>query len=174
MTASKSAHRYAVLFCCMGNICRSPTAEGVFRAEVQQAGLADVVRIDSAGTHAYNTGEPPDARSQRHALKRNYDLSQQRARVVRESDFDAFDLVLAMDWDNLALLEERCPEAHLHKLRLFMSFAPGAGSPIVPDPYFSAADGFERVLDLVEHASRGLLAHVQQCLQAQDAASQVS
>ncbi|OZB49794.1 MAG: hypothetical protein B7X42_05265 [Thiomonas sp. 14-66-4] len=79
-----------------------------------------------------------------------------------------------MDWDNLALLQERCPEAHRHKLGLFMSFAPEAGSPIVPDPYFSAADGFERVLDLVEHASRGLLAHVQQCLQAQDAASQVS
>ncbi len=159
--------QFSVLFCCMGNICRSPTAEGVFRAQLHEAGLAAQVHLDSAGTHAYHLGEPPDARSQRHARKRGYDLSRQRAREVRAADFAAFDLVLAMDFDNLARLEQDCPPEHRHKLRLFMSFAPQAGSAVVPDPYYSGADGFEVVLDLVEQAGRGLLAHVQRELQAQ-------
>ncbi len=161
--------QFNVLFCCMGNICRSPTAEGVFRAQLQAAGLADQVHVDSAGTHGYHIGEPPDARSQRHALKRGYDLSRQRAREVRAADFDAFDLILAMDFDNLARLGQECPLEQRHKLRLFMSFAPQAGSAVVPDPYYSGADGFEVVLDLVEQASRGLLAHVQQELLARGA-----
>uniref|UniRef100_E6PT05 protein-tyrosine-phosphatase n=1 Tax=mine drainage metagenome TaxID=410659 RepID=E6PT05_9ZZZZ len=161
--------QFSVLFCCMGNICRSPTAEGVFRVQLHEAGLASQVHVDSAGTHGYHIGEPPDARSQRHALKRGYDLSRQRAREVRAADFEAFDLILAMDFDNLARLEQECPPERRRKLRLFMSFAPQAGSAVVPDPYYSGADGFEAVLDLVEQASRGLLAHVQQELQAQGA-----
>lgn len=161
--------QFRVLFCCMGNICRSPTAEGVFEAAVEQAGLGSEVKVDSAGTHAYHVGEQPDARSQRHARTRGYDLSRQRARQVCEADFEAFDLVLAMDWDNLAILETLCPHEHQHKLRLFMSFAPEAQSAVVPDPYYSGAEGFERVLDLVERASQGLLVHVQQRLRGRDA-----
>lgn len=156
--------QFSVLFCCMGNICRSPTAEGVVRAQLHAAGLAAQVHLDSAGTHAYHIGEPPDMRSQRHALQRGYDLSRQRAREVRAADFEAFDLILAMDFDNLARLQQDCPPEQRHKLRLFMSFAPQAGSAVVPDPYYSGADGFEQVLDLVEQAGRGLLAYVQQQL----------
>ncbi len=166
--------QFCVLFCCMGNICRSPTAEGVFEALVAQAGLGSEVRVDSAGTHAYHVGEQPDARSQRHARTRGYDLSRQRARQVCEADFETFDLVLAMDWDNLALLEQLCPDEYHHKLRLFMSFAPDAGSAVVPDPYYTGADGFERVLDLVERASQGLLVHVQQRLRERDAQNELT
>jgi protein-tyrosine phosphatase len=148
-----------VLFVCMGNICRSPTAEGVFRAKVAQAGLQDRVKIDSAGTHNYHPGSPPDQRSKRHALTRGYDLSQLRARQVRPIDYERFDLILAMDWDNLALLQADCPPALSGKLKLFMSFADPALSlgEVVPDPYHSSARGFERVLDLIEAASDGLV-----------------
>ena len=100
---------YSVLFVCMGNICRSPTAEGVFAHRVQQHGLADRVRVDSAGTHNYHPGSPPDARSQTHARQRGYDLSALRARQIADDDFVSFDLILAMDWDNLALLQAACP-----------------------------------------------------------------
>lgn len=160
----KTDYDFAVLFVCMGNICRSPTAEGVFRRKVQQAGLSNRVYIDSAGTHAYHIGEPPDRRSQRHAQLRGYDLSHLRARMVDDDDFARFDLLLAMDQDNLAELYRRCPPQFLSRCQLFLNFAPHAHAVAVPDPYYGGSDGFERVLDLVEQASEGLLAYVKRQL----------
>ncbi len=156
-----------ILFVCMGNICRSPTAEGVFRARVAQAGLGEQVKIDSAGTHNYHPGSPPDERSQMHALARGIDLSKQRARQVLDADYEKFDLILAMDWDNLALLQADCPPDQAHKLRLFMSFADPALAlgEVVPDPYHSAKAGFEQVLDMAEAASAGLLAQMRALIQ---------
>ncbi|TNF54108.1 MAG: low molecular weight phosphotyrosine protein phosphatase [Burkholderiales bacterium] len=159
-TAQPAAPTYRVLFVCMGNICRSPTAHGVFEARVRQAGLAAQVQVDSAGTHGYHIGAPPDARSQRHALRRGYDLSEQRSRQLKAADFDRFDLVLAMDWDNLALAEELCPPHHRRKLRRFAEFFQRFDQTVVPDPYTGGPAGFELVLDLVEDGSEGLLAHV--------------
>jgi protein-tyrosine phosphatase len=155
---------FSVLMVCMGNICRSPTAEGVFRHQVREAGLEDRIRIDSAGTHDYHVGSPPDRRSTHHASLRGYDLSEQRARHVGRRDFETFDLILAMDWENLELLEERCPPEHRHKLRRLMEFAPAGLSDVVADPYYGGKDGFETVLDHVEAACAGLLAHVRQSL----------
>ncbi|HEX7888533.1 MAG TPA: low molecular weight protein-tyrosine-phosphatase [Ramlibacter sp.] len=152
--------RFAVLFCCMGNICRSPTAEGVFRHVVREAGLADRIHIDSAGTHGYHVGSPPDERSKHHASLRGYDLSQLRARQVAAPDFERFDLLLAMDWENLSLLEEACPPEHRHKLRRLMEFAPEGLSDVVADPYYGGKQGFETVLDHIEAASEGLLRHI--------------
>ncbi len=145
---------------CMGNICRSPTAEGVLRAKLAAAGLAGRVRVDSAGTHAYHVGEPPDERAQAHAARRGYDLSALRARAVDPDDYRRFDLLLAMDWDNLALLQDDCPPGSERKLRRLMEFAPGAGSEVVPDPYYGGSRGFEQVLDLVETACDGLISHL--------------
>lgn len=156
---------YSVLFLCMGNICRSPTAHGVFRHRVRAAGLDGVVRVDSAGTHNYHPGEPPDQRSQKHATRRGYDLSDLRARQMLLADFEAHDLVLAMDWDNLAMAQELCPPAHAHKLRRLTEFCLRMDSPVVPDPYYGGANGFDEVLDLVEDACEGLLQHVQRELQ---------
>lgn len=141
----------------MGNICRSPTAEGVFRNRVEAAGLADIICIDSAGTHAYHIGNGPDARSQQYAARRGYDLSQQRARQVASDDFSKFDFVLAMDRDNLSRLQAACPPQHRHKLGLFMQFARHSPSEVVPDPYYGGGTGFDRVLDYIEDASDGLL-----------------
>ena len=155
---------YSVLFICMGNICRSPTADGVFRQIVRDHGLSRVVRIDSAGTHNYHPNSPPDARSQAHAARRGYDLSILRARQVRQADFAAFDLILAMDLDNLAQLQAECPPEHQHKLRRLTEFCHRHDSPVVPDPYYGDARGFETVLDLVEDACEGLLTHVQRQL----------
>lgn len=151
----------SVLFVCMGNICRSPTAHGVFRHKVQANGLQAFVTVDSAGTHNYHPGSPPDERSQEHAAKRGYDLSDLRARQIRKSDFDAFDHILVMDWDNLSLVQERCPPEHQSKVRRFTEFCQSFDSPVVPDPYYGGAKGFEHVLDLVEDASDGLLKHLQ-------------
>ena len=158
--------QYAVLMVCMGNICRSPTAEGVFRHLVQQAGLQDRIRIDSAGTLDYHAGSPPDHRSSHHAALRGYDLSSQRARPVHMVDFAKFDLILAMDWQNLKWLEKRCPEQHEHKLRRLMEFAPAGLSDVVADPYTGGPQGFETVLDHVEAACEGLLRHVRSELAA--------
>ncbi len=149
-----------VLFVCTGNICRSPTAEGVFKHFVEQAGLAGRVMSDSAGTHDYHVGDPPDTRAQKAAAHRGYDLSKLRGRQVRRLDFNEFDYVLAMDEANLRLLERLCPQQHAHKLKLFMEFSADLAVREVPDPYYGGAEGFERVLDLVEQASRGLLAHL--------------
>ena len=147
----------AILFVCMGNICRSPTAEGVFRGKAHDAGLADQLVIDSAGTHAYHIGEQPDLRSQEFALKRGYDLSPQRARQVNASDFEKFDLIIAMDKDNLHNLQSLCPAQYQHKLKLMMSYATHSPSDVVPDPYYGGGRGFDTVLDYIEDASEGLL-----------------
>ena len=146
----------SVLFVCMGNICRSPTAEGVFRHFVAEAGLDAVIRVDSAGTHAYHVGEPPDRRAKAAAERRGFSLEKIRARRVTGADFERFDYLLAMDRDNLSLLRELSEPRHHGKIRLFLEFADGHGSE-VPDPYYGGAAGFERVLDMVEEASRGLL-----------------
>ena len=154
------ARRYSVLMVCTGNICRSPTAEGVLRHKVRAAGLADRVHIDSAGTHDFHVGSPPDERSCHHASLRGYDLSDQRARQVSAADFERFDLILAMDWNNLALLEEDCPPQHRSKLRRLMEFAPAGLGEVVADPYYGGGRGFETVLDHVEAACAGLLEHI--------------
>lgn len=149
-----------VLFVCMGNICRSPTAQGVFEALVEREGLAQRITIDSAGTHAYHIGEPPDKRAQETAKRRGVDLSAQRARKVRPEDFLEFDYVLAMDRGNYEDLRAICHPDYEARLRLFLEFAPQAGEQDVPDPYYGGAQGFERVLDLIEAASAGLLAEM--------------
>ncbi|MEO5335778.1 MAG: low molecular weight phosphotyrosine protein phosphatase [Magnetospirillum sp. WYHS-4] len=151
-----------VLFVCLGNICRSPTAEGVFRALVEKEGLAGHIHVDSAGTGAYHVGEPPDARSQAAAARRGVDLSPLRARQAVREDFHRFDYVLAMDRDNLRNLQALCPKGEEHRLRLFLDFAPQAGRREVPDPYYGGPQGFDTVLDLAEAASRGLLAHIRE------------
>ena len=156
----RAMREVAVLFICMGNICRSPTAEAVFRQVVAQAGLAHAVEVDSAGTHDYHVGSPPDRRSVLHASRRGYDLTALRARQVSRPDFERFDLLLAMDWDNLERLEAACPPDHRHKLGRLMSFAPAGAGEVVPDPYAGGPDGFEDVLDRVEAACQGLLEHV--------------
>ncbi|MCO4860225.1 low molecular weight phosphotyrosine protein phosphatase [Cupriavidus sp. WGtm5] len=155
---------YAILMCCMGNICRSPTAEGVLRAKLDAAGLAALVELDSAGTHEYHLGRAPDPRTQRHALQRGYDLSALRARKVGVPDFDRFDLILAMDRENLAGLLRLRPDAG-DKVRLLMSFATRHHADEVPDPYYGEGDGFERVLDYIEDACDGLVAELRQRLQ---------
>ena len=151
---------YAILFVCMGNICRSPTADGVFRQKVADHGLNDLVRVDSAGTHNYHPGSPPDTRAQAAAAKRGYDLSSLRARQITAADYASFDLILVMDHDNLAALQDDCPPEHQHKLRRLTEFCQVHQASVVPDPYYGGADGFEQVLDLVEDACEGLLAHV--------------
>lgn len=152
--------RYSVLMVCMGNICRSPTAEGVLRHLVRQAGLEEAIHIDSAGTTGYHAGSPPDERSRAYARRRGYDLSGLRARQVKAVDFERFDLILAMDWQNLQELREACPPQHRHKLRRLMEFAPAGTAEVVPDPYYGGREGFEAVLDHVEQACRGLLIHL--------------
>ncbi|KVS35863.1 low molecular weight protein-tyrosine-phosphatase [Burkholderia ubonensis] len=149
--------RVAICFVCLGNICRSPTAEGVMRHQVEAAGLADRIDVDSAGTGDWHVGEPPDVRAQAAARTRGYDLSTLRARQVSTADFERFDLLLAMDEANLAELRRRCPVQHRDKVRLLMEFASGATASEVVDPYFGGAQGFEQVLDQCEAACRGLL-----------------
>jgi protein-tyrosine phosphatase len=144
----------------MGNICRSPTAHGVFRHKVKQSGLDKLVRVDSAGTHNYHPNSPPDERSQAHAARRGYDLSDLRARQIQAKDFEKFDLILVMDKDNLALVRAECPPDHLHKVRRLTEFCLTHETAVVPDPYYGGANGFEHVLDLVEDACDGLIRHV--------------
>ena len=146
-----------ILFVCMGNICRSPSAEGVFRKLVSERRPDLHLEIDSAGTHDYHTGRPPDRRSIEAAARRGVDLSALRARTVTQDDFERFDLILAMDRDNLALLHQRAPAAHRERVRLLMEFAPDAVTREVPDPYYGSTNGFEEVLDLLEEATEGLL-----------------
>lgn len=149
-----------VVFCCTGNICRSPTAEAVFRARVEEAGLTQRIFVDSAGTHDYHIGDPPDMRAQRAALRRGYDMSGLRGRQIEAADFGRFDYVLAMDRDNLAVLQRLRPRDANTYLGLFLEFAQRHAAREVPDPYYGGAEGFERVLDMVEDAAEGLLAHI--------------
>lgn len=143
----------------MGNICRSPTAEGVFRHKIENAGLAEQISIDSAGTHAYHVGNPPDGRAQDAALKRGIDLSTQRARRVTTDDFSSFDYVIAMDSSNTRDLLAICPPEYEDRVHLFLNFADALETE-VPDPYYGQGRGFEIVLNLVEDAADGLLEHI--------------
>lgn len=151
---------FKVLFVCMGNICRSPTAEGVFRKLLREQGLEAVVEVDSAGTHGYHVGESPDPRTQRAAASRGYDLSDVRARKVAPQDLEYFDLVLAMDKNNLEALRRMCPPQLAGRLRLFMNYAKSFDDEEVPDPYYGLGHGFDLVIDMVEDASRCLLAEL--------------
>lgn len=149
-----------VLFVCLGNICRSPTAEGVFRALVESEGLTRKIEIDSAGTHAYHIGEGPDPRSQSAAASRGIDLSQLRGRRATDKDIEEFDYVLAMDRDNYANLMRITPSQLESRVGLLMDYAPARPEDEVPDPYFGGEGGFDRVLDMIEEAARGLLADI--------------
>jgi low molecular weight protein-tyrosine phosphatase len=149
-----------ILFVCMGNICRSPTAEGVFRRALQQHARELQVEIDSAGTHEYHVGSAPDRRAIAAAARRGIDLSALRARHVSDADFEQFDLILAMDEENLQELRRRARSEYHQRIRLMMEFAPSALSRNVPDPYYGGLEGFEEVLDLLEEAAQGLLEHV--------------
>jgi protein-tyrosine phosphatase len=149
-----------VLFVCMGNICRSPTAEGVFRKLHQELAPELDIEIDSAGTHAYHIGDPPDARSHAAALKRGVDISGHRGRQARAQDFHDFDYVIAMDSENLRRLASLRPKEARAELKLLLEYVPEAGISDVPDPYYGGARGFEHVLDLVEQGGRALLEEI--------------
>jgi protein-tyrosine phosphatase len=146
-----------ILFVCTANICRSPTAEGVFRAHAARAGIISRLRIDSAGTHDYYVGDPPDWRATQTALRRGYDLTPQRGRQVELADFAHFDRIYAMDQRNLDVLAGLRPPDHRGQLALFLDLVPELGVREVPDPYGGGPDEFERVLDLIEHASEALV-----------------
>jgi len=148
----------SVLFVCLGNICRSPTAEGVFRDLITREGLDDQIRIDSAGTHAYHVGEPPDGRAQAEAKRRGIDISGLRGRQARTEDFKTFDYVLAMDRSNHQNLMSICPMDSEQRLAMFLDFAPDLGRREVPDPYYDG--GFNSVYDMIEQAAQGLLADI--------------
>jgi len=154
--------QYKVLFVCLGNICRSPSAEGVFRKFVLDADREHEFFIDSAGTGSWHAGSPPDVRARKAASNRDIDISSLRARQVRGDDFGAFDYILAMDEENLNSLLGAAPQTMRGKIHLFLDFAPDLGVSEVPDPYYGGENGFDHVLDLIEEASRGLLAHIDQ------------
>lgn len=149
-----------VLFVCLGNICRSPTAEGVFRKLVREHQLEHHFEIDSAGTHAYHVDEAPDERAQAACARRGIDISELRGRRAIASDIEKFDYVLAMDRENYQNLQQICPRGFESRIRLFMEFAPDRAEKEVPDPYFGGAGGFDRVLDMIEDAAEGLLAEI--------------
>jgi len=149
-----------VLFVCMGNICRSPTAEGVFNKLLQDKKLTDRFEVDSAGTHAYHVGNSPDNRAQQTAHQRGVDLSTIRARQVSSNDFEHYDYILAMDTDNFAILMGDCPSEYQHKVKRFLDYAPDQDERDVPDPYYGGQQGFSHVFDLVEDASEGFLENI--------------
>ena len=151
-----------ILFVCLGNICRSPTAEVVFRAVAAREAPELMIEVDSAGTAGYHVGEPPDLRTRQAASRRGYDMSSLRARIVEPRDFEDFDFILAMDRENLKVLNHRAPVQARDRVRLFLEFAPDAATTEVPDPYYGGPNGFEEVLDLVEAATQGLLQHLRQ------------
>jgi protein-tyrosine phosphatase len=157
--------KYKILFVCLGNICRSPTADGIMRKLVKDAGLEHLIEIDSAGTGGWHIGSLPDPRSMQHAAKRGYDLSSLRARKVHFNDFSEYDLILAMDNSNYSDLFELCEHQHRNKVKLFLEHfgdEKGRETRQVPDPYYKGAEGFEEVLDLVEAACANLLEYVKQ------------
>ena len=151
-----------VLFVCMGNICRSPTAEGVFRRKLSENELDGRVEVASAGTHGYHVGEAPDQRTQRAAARRGYDLSRIRARKIAAQDFEYFDLILAMDRNSLEALHRVGPRERHDRLGLFMDYARNFDDDEVPDPYYGLGQGFDLVLDMVEDATNGLIAVIRQ------------
>ncbi len=156
-----------ILFVCLGNICRSPMAEGLFRRELERRAIDHLVEVDSAGTGDWHVGEPPDPRARRAISKRGVDISHLRGRQVSVQDLEAFDLILAMDAENLSDLLALADERQMQRIRLFLDFAPEAGVREVPDPYFGEEDGFETVLDLLEAAAKGLADHVEEELRRQ-------
>ncbi|HEX5127707.1 MAG TPA: low molecular weight protein-tyrosine-phosphatase [Rhodocyclaceae bacterium] len=149
-----------ILFVCTGNICRSPTADGVARFWAAKTGMDGELHFDSAGTQAYHEGEAPDPRAQRVAAQRGYDLSRLRARRIAARDFEIFDLILAMDRGHLRELQRDCPREHHHKLAMFLSFAERFPAGDVPDPYYGGEHGFEQVLDMCEDAVQGIIDHL--------------
>ena len=157
-----------VLFVCLGNICRSPTAEGVFRYIVREAGQDSWITTDSAGTHAYHIGEQPDRRAQQTAFTRGIDISDLRGRKAISNDFNEFDYVLAMDDENYQSLEQICPVDMNEKLHLFLNFSKEFSETQVPDPYYGGVQGFEHVFDLVESAGKGLLEDIKKRFSYQD------
>ena len=163
-----------VLFVCMGNICRSPTAEGVFRDILRRKNLEDKIEVDSAGTHGYHAGEPPDQRTQRAAAVRQYDLSNMRARRVAMQDLEYFDVILAMDHNNLTVLQRLCPPDKHDRLGLFMSYSKNFDDDEVPDPYYGLGHGFDLVLDMIEDAAAGLMESLEQRLREQAAVGEDS
>lgn len=152
--------QHRLLFVCLGNICRSPMAEGVFRRVAEDAGMLHLFEIDSAGMGDWHKGEAPDHRAQKAALSRGVDISGQAARKVELEDFDDFDLVLAMDGSNIEDLHDIAPHAARAKIRRFLDYAPHVGTQDVPDPYYGGAEGFGHALDLIEAAAQGLLAEL--------------
>lgn len=158
----------SILFVCLGNICRSPVAEGVFRKKAQEANILDRLIVDSAGTAAWHVGKSPDERMMAAADMRGYDLSSLRARQATADDFEKFDHILAMDTDNLYSLQDINPETGKADLRLFLNYAPNRKESDVPDPYYGKVEGFNHVIDLVEEASEGLLAKIKKELSEQN------
>ena len=154
-----NTRRKRILFVCLGNICRSPTAQGVFLAEAARAGLADRFEVDSAGTGGWHVGEPPDPRAIEAAAERGIDLSRQRARQIKSRDFNEFDLILAMDRSNFNELTRRAPRSSSARIAMITDFAPEAGAKEIGDPYYGGPDGFAQVLDLLAVCCRGLLKH---------------
>jgi protein-tyrosine phosphatase len=155
---------FRVLLVCMGNICRSPTAEGVLRQYIKNNMLGDRVEVDSAGTHGYHVGEAPDSRTQRAAAARGYNLSQVRARKVARQDLDYFDLILAMDKSNLDNLRRMASPEQQERIKLFMDYAKNFDDDEVPDPYYGLGHGFDLVMDMVEDAAQGLIEDIQKRL----------
>lgn len=145
----------------MGNICRSPMAEGVFRSLLEKRSLTDIILVDSAGTHAYHVADAPDPRAQSIAMERGTDISMLRARRVNMADFEEFDYILVMDERNHEDLVDICPRVFSYKVKYFLDFAPHLNTRNVPDPYYGGSHGFERVFDMVEDASAGFLAELQ-------------
>jgi len=161
--------KHRILFVCLGNICRSPMSEGVFRRVAEDAGMAHLFEIDSAGMGDWHKGEAPDARAQKAALNRGVDISGQSARKVELEDFEDFDLVLAMDGSNIADIYDIAPQAARDKIRRFLDYAPHLGTQDVPDPYYGGVTGFDHALDLIEAAAQGLLAELTQKTEKKDA-----
>jgi protein-tyrosine phosphatase len=158
-----------VLFVCLGNICRSPTAQGVFTSLLAERGLTTAVEADSCGTGDWHVGSPPDVRATLEAGRRGYDLSQLQGRVLQAHDFERFDYILAMDRANLDLLRAMCPADYRGRLDLFLSYAADCGLDEVPDPYYGGDEGFSQVLDIIEVASEGLLEALQRDLEGSNA-----